>query len=57
MSTGDSFQILIMHLLGEKLIAFLPHAGVTFQQGDARSSHQPRVLDIPGMSIFCQHIQ
>lgn len=57
MSTGDSFWILIMHLLGEELIAFLLHAGVTFQQGAARSSHQPRASNIPGMSIFCQHIQ
>ncbi|RLV99977.1 hypothetical protein DV515_00009274 [Chloebia gouldiae] len=32
MSTGDSFWALISHLLGEELIAFLLHAGVTFSK-------------------------
>lgn len=57
MSTGDSFGILIMHLLGEELIACLLHTEDTYQQGAPRSSLQPHVFDTPGTSLFCQHVQ
>lgn len=57
MSMGDSFWILIMHLFGEELIVSPPHTGVLFQEGAARSIHQPQASDIRGMIIFYQHIQ